>query len=140
MVNTRPMPWSAALHELRGERMRTASVREEPLRATAALGPGFAFSAWRGRSGRRYIVGVHAFGDCGVADIIDAVVIATRRDRDGTAWIVDIANAGVGAGEGLRPSWLATARARGATEVHLHRLASDDSERRAVIDDLGATA
>jgi hypothetical protein len=136
MVNTHPLTWSAALHELRGERSRATAVREEPLRATAGLGPGLTFSAWHGRSGRRYVVGVHAFGEAGLADIVEAVVIAVRRDRDGAACIIDAANAGAAAGEGLRPSWLAAARARGATEVHVHRLACGDSGRRAVIDDL----
>ncbi len=112
-------------------------MREERLRATAGLRhASLALSSWRGRSGRRYIVGVHPLETSEVLEVTDAVVLAVRRDQDGTAHVIDVAAAGSRPREQARTRWMAAVRERGATEMHVHRLAENESERRAIIDDL----
>jgi hypothetical protein len=125
------------MRDLRHERVRRADVREERLRATAGLRQGaLNLSAWRGRSGRRYVVGVHPLSETDLLDVTDAIVIAVRRDDQGVASLVGIAAAGPRPRDRLRKSWMSTVRARGATEMHVHRLAEDDATRRAIIEDL----
>ncbi|CAO4142633.1 hypothetical protein PKCBPO_01192 [Methylorubrum thiocyanatum] len=97
-----------------------------------------ALSAWRGRSGRRYVVGVHELAEPELAEVDEAVVIAVRRDDTGIAQAVLIAAAGKGPRERLHRNWLARARQEGATEMHVHRLAESEDERRAVVADLAA--
>lgn len=112
-------------------------MREERLRATAGLrGGSLALSSWRGRSGRRYVVGVHPLSEAEGLDVTEAVIIAVRRDGDGAAHVVDIATTGATPRQGARARWIAAVRARGATEMHVHRLAEGEEERRAVIEDL----
>ncbi|WP_279359325.1 hypothetical protein [Methylobacterium indicum] len=113
---------------MREERLRTATS----LRGTPAL----PLSAWRGQSGRRYVVGIHALDD-DPSEVGDAVVIAVRRGGDGTAELVAVTAAGETPRERLGRGWLTRARARGATEMHVHRLAEDAAARRAVVADLG---
>ena len=112
-------------------------MREERLRATAGLRHApLALSAWRGRSGRRYIVGVHALDSAEILDVTDAVILAIRRDSDGVAHVIDIATAGSRPVEQARSRWMAAVRAQGATEMHIHRLAEGEDERRAIVADL----
>jgi hypothetical protein len=112
-------------------------VREERLRATAGLRQAsLPLSAWRGRSGRRYIVGVHPLVEDEIRHVTDAVILAVRRDQDGTAHVIDVATAGSEPSEAARTRWMSKARAQGATEMHVHRLADNAEERRAVIEDL----
>ena len=116
-------------------------MREERLRATTGLRHAtLALSSWRGRSGRRYVVGIHPLAEAEIVDLDEAVVIAVRRDEDGTAHVVDIASAGSPASSGGRTGWVVSARAKGATEMHVHRLAEGDKERRAMIEDLREVA
>src|SRR5689334_5354620 len=136
MANRRMISWAAAMRELRGERARRAGVREERLRATAGLRGGLPLSAWRGRSGRRYVVGVHALDETELLDVTDAVVLAVRRGDDGVAQVVAAAAAGKAPRERARLGWMSRVRARGATEMHVHRLAEDEAERLAVLADL----
>ena len=125
------------MRDLRNERVRRAGVREERLRATAGLrGGALNLSAWRGRSGRRYVVGVHPLGETDILDVTDAIILAVRRDEEGVAQLIDIATAGPKPRDRLRKSWMSTVRARGATEMHVHRLAEDDATRRAIVADL----
>ncbi len=112
-------------------------MREERLRATAGLRHGsLNLSSWRGRSGRRYVVGVHPLSETDLLDVTDAIVLAVRRDEEGVARLIDIAAAGLEPRDRLRKSWMSTVRARGATEMHVHRLAEDEATRRAIIEDL----
>lgn len=104
----RTLSWSSALRDLKADRASRPDVREERLRS----GPHHNLSAWRGRSGRRYVVGVHPVTD---TDHGEAVVIAVARDAAGIARIVTL-------GE--------------ATELHVHRLAETDEDRAAVAGDL----
>jgi hypothetical protein len=137
MANRRTLSWSAAMRDLRHERVRRAGVREERLRATAGLRQGaLNLSSWRGRSGRRYVVGVHPLSETDLLDVTDAIVIAVRRDEGGVARLIDIAAAGPKPRDRLRKSWMSTVRSRGATEMHVHRLAEDEASRRAIIEDL----
>jgi hypothetical protein len=125
------------MRDLRNERARRAGVREERLRATAGLRQSsLTLSSWRGRSGRRYIVGVHPLVESEILEVTEAVIIAVRRDHDGTAHVIDIATAGSRPSEQARTRWMTTVQAQGATEMHVHRLADSDQERRAIIDDL----
>ncbi|MBV9076784.1 MAG: hypothetical protein JO048_04805 [Methylobacteriaceae bacterium] len=121
---------------MRGERTTRASIREERLRATAGLRGSDTLSSWRGRSGRRYVVGVQSAAEVDPADEADAVLIAVERRQDGSAAVVDVAAPACGSARRARQGWLAAVRARGATEIHVHRLAETDAERRAVLEDL----
>ena len=137
MANRRTLSWSNALRDVRGERTRRAGVREERLRATAGLrDPSLALSSWRGHSGRRYVVGVHPLDEAEILSVTEAVILAVKRDPDGTAHVIDIATAGSRAGGEARARWRDAVRDRGATELHVHRLADGEDERRAVIEDL----
>lgn len=113
-------------------------MREEPLRSTASLRgtPALVLSAWRGRSGRRYVVGIHELAEPELDDMGEAVVMAVRRDAAGHGELVSVAAAGESPRERLARNWVARARTRGATEMHVHRLAEDEAERRAVVADL----
>ena len=111
-------------------------MREERLRATANLRSSPALSSWRGRSGRRYIVGIHPLGEAELLDVTDAVVLAVSRDGNGTAHVVDVATAGAHPSATARLRWMSDARARGATEMHVHRLADTEAQRKAIVEDL----
>jgi hypothetical protein len=115
-------------------------VREERLKTTSGLkGPGLRLSSWRGRSGRRYVVGIHGLGEADLAERLtetEAVVLAVRRDAAGTASLV-AASSGATPREVLGQRFLRRAGASGATEVHVHRLAETPAERRAILADLG---
>jgi hypothetical protein len=112
-------------------------VREERLRATAGLRQSsLALSSWRGRSGRRYIVGVHPLVESDLLEVTEAVMIAVKRDQDGTAHVIDIATAGSRPSQEARTRWMSNVQALGATELHVHRLADTEHDRRAVIADL----
>ncbi|MCG6121661.1 MAG: hypothetical protein MEP57_02955 [Microvirga sp.] len=115
----------------RENRVERARVREERLRATAGLDFALSLSSWRGRSGRRYVVGIMASAELDDEDLAGDVMIAVRRDQAGFARVVDVSCAGR-----ERAGWLAAMIARGADEIHFHRLAADDDARRAVADDL----
>lgn len=135
-MSRRTISWSAALQDPRADRADRHEIREERLRATAGLKgtPAVALSAWRGLSGRRYVVGIHdltldALDDAGT----DAVVIVVRRDDAGIAGIVDV---GAGLTRGERIDLLTRATKAGAGELHIHRLAKGADERAAIVADL----
>jgi hypothetical protein len=103
-------------------------AREELLRAATAM----PMSAWRGRSGRRYVVGIRAAATVDAQDLLEAVVILVVRGRNGIA-----ENLGVSA-----VTDMASARAfvggrpKTCTELHVHRLAANAAERAAIVADL----
>lgn len=113
-------------------------MREERLKTTAGLrgSPGLPLSAWRGRSGRRYVVGVHSAGGFDLDEMGQAVVIAVRRDDTGIAEMVSVASSSESPRDHLRRTWLDRVRGRGATEMHVHRLAESETERAAIVEDL----
>jgi len=112
-----------------------ARVREERLRATVGIEGSLSLSSWRGRSGQRYVVGIHGFSDIGVEDLAGAVLIAVRRDGLGIARVMDVASGEAG-GDAGREIWLDAMRRRGAQEVHIHLLAADEAERSEIAQDL----
>jgi hypothetical protein len=136
MQNINTTHGRVAMRDGRGNRTRRAGVREERLRVTAGLSVQLRLSAWRGRSGQRYVVGIHALAEADLSDVTEAVLIAVRREGDGTARVVDVTAAGALPRERLASSWMSAVRACGATEMHVHRLARDEAERSAVIADL----
>ncbi|WP_346767077.1 hypothetical protein [Enterovirga aerilata] len=113
-----------------------AVIREERLRATAGLREPPALTSWRGRSGRRYVVGIHPANEAEVADLSDAVLIAVQRGEDGRAEMLDVLAPEARSSRRQRLRWLSAMRSRGATELHVHRLAESEAERRAVAADL----
>jgi len=138
MANRRALSWSAALRDLKDDRTRRQDVREERLKTTAGLRgtPALPLSAWRGRSGRRYVVGVHPAGAFDLEEMAEAVVIAVRRDDTGIAEMVSVATSNESPRDHLRRTGLDRVRTRGATELHVHRLADDAAERVAIVNDL----
>jgi hypothetical protein len=122
--------------DLGGGPIMKARPSEEGLRATAGVRGAVRLSSWRGRSGRRYVVGIHPLTEKEVLDIADAVLIAVLRGPDGAARIVDTLAAGPKSRGRGRPDWLARMRDLGATELHVHRLADGDGGRRAAAEDL----
>jgi hypothetical protein len=119
MANKRTISWNAAMRDLRNDRTRRAGVREERLRATAGLRSSSTLSSWRE-----------------LLDVIDAVILAVKRDRTGTGMVVDAAMAGAEPAEQTRMRWLARVQELGATELHIHRLAATEEDRRAIFEDL----
>lgn len=115
-------------------------MREEPLRATAGLRSSPTLSSWRGVSGRRYIVGIHPLDLKELLEVTDAVVLAVSRNESGIAHVVDAAMAGSEPSADTRTRWLVDAEKRGASELHVHRLADTDARRRAILADLRETA
>lgn len=113
-------------------------MREERLKTTAGLRgtPALPLSAWRGRSGRRYVVGIHPAGAFDLDEMAEAVVIAVRRDDTGIAEMVSVATSNESPRDHLRRTWLNRVRNRGATELHVHRLADGEAERTAIVNDL----
>lgn len=111
-------------------------MREERLRATAGLRSSSTLSSWRGRSGRRYIVGVHALNETELLEVTDAVILAVKRDHAGNGIVVDAAMAASDPSEQPRLRWLTKVQERGATELHIHRLAATEDDRRAIFEDL----
>ena len=138
MANKRALSWSAALRDLKDDRTRRQDVREERLKTNAGLrgAPALPLSAWRGRSGRRYVVGVHPAGAFDADEMAEAVVIAVRRDGSGIAEMVSVATSKESPRDHLRRTWLDRVRRGGATEMHVHRLADTEAERMAIVDDL----
>ncbi len=136
MRNKRRIFWAAAMRDLREGPVRPDRVREERLRATSGLLRGLDLTSWRGRSGRRYVVGVHPLTEGELLDVTEAVILAVRRDADGAARLVAAAAAGPELRPQARRAWIARVKSRGASELHIHRLAAGASERAAIVADL----
>lgn len=129
----RQLALDAEFRRMRTHRLARPEIREERLRTTVGLrgDPTTRLSAWRGRSGRRYVVTVR--DDHGLIPGIvrpEEVSLVVRREPDGQARILGIAT-------GDRPeSWWMGLSNDGANEVHVHRLAATDQERAAIAADL----
>ncbi|MGH1573429.1 hypothetical protein ACRAWG_25635 [Methylobacterium sp. P31] len=136
-MSNRNISWSAALRELKADRAVRSSVREERLRTSAGLrgAPALAMSAWRGRSGRRYVVIIQPLDNLDLVAEHGAVVLAVARDEQGRAAIV--AARGCEAGDPGFLGWLAACARLGARELHAYRLAETMAERTAVAADVG---
>lgn len=98
-----------------------------PLRSARSCGLAMRFQAWRGSSGRRYVVSVH--GRRSLPDFADAVLLAVAVDDAGGLRLVGVRTSE----EGLQ-DWPALGD---ADEVHVHLLARSAEARAAVAADLG---
>lgn len=106
-------------------------VRELPLRATAQLAER-RFTAWRGRSGRRYVASVFAIQDGHALGFTDAVLLAVSPDRK----IVAARDSGPFGIDAALTRWRDAVAMAGASEIHVHLLAEDSAGRRAALCDL----
>ena len=119
-MSRRRLNWSAALRNIKADRAVPHPVREDRLLGTKPLD----LSAWRGRSGRRYVVRINPVLEASEA----AVVIAVDRDLAGRASILAV---------GLAPGFVPPV---GTAELHVHRLADTDEDRAAVVADLAPSS
>ena len=108
-----------------------AGAFEMPLRSTAALSER-RFTAWRGRSGRRYVASVFQVGDDHALGFTDAVLLAVAPDRS----IIAARVSGPFGFEAALTRWRGAVRQAGACEIHVHLLAEDGISRRAALLDL----
>jgi hypothetical protein len=106
-------------------------VREMPLRATAPLAER-RFTAWRGRSGRRYVASVFAIQDGHALGFTDAVLLAVSPERK----IVAARDSGPFGIDAALTRWRDAVAMAGASEIHVHLLAEDSAGRRAALCDL----
>jgi hypothetical protein len=136
MSNRRPLHWSRVLADLKSDRLQRAEIREE-FQRTPGLRGGSSLSSWRGQSGSRYVVRVHAIDAFGPADALNTVVLFIRRSTEGRAQIVM-------GGRDLDTRSLAglldLAKADACQEVHVHRLEEEPAGRAAILQDLRASA
>ena len=107
------------------------AAREMPLRSTAALSER-RFTAWRGRSGRRYVASVFAVDDAQALGFTDAVLLAVSNDRR----VIAARDSGPFGIEAALGRWQRSIIAAGACEIHVHLLAEDGISRRAALLDL----
>ena len=115
-----------------------AAARDEALAVAREAGTALPLRAWRGRSGRRYVVSVYPLDevDDGYAG---ALLLAVARDAEGRRQLVAARESGAAAVSGYNGQWLSAARERGANELHIHLLAASHSARRSTLDDLGVS-
>jgi hypothetical protein len=138
-MTRRRLAWAKALSDMRADRATPRPIREELLRVRGLSRPrGLSLSAWRGRSGRRYVVSVHPFRPVDLVLDRDAVILAVRRPETGPAAIVGL-HAMTDHPKDLS-LWRMLDRAHeaGANELHLHRLAETKVERAAIVADLSS--
>ncbi|MDX3808149.1 hypothetical protein ACXIUS_22465 [Bosea thiooxidans] len=108
-----------------------AAACEMPLRSTASLSER-RFTAWRGRSGRRYVASVFAADDIHALSFTDAVLLAVSAERQ----IVAARDSGPFGIEAALARWQSSVMEAGAKEIHVHLLAEDGASRRAALLDL----
>lgn len=118
-------------HNLLAEEERVQAAREVPMRSTAGLGER-RFTAWRGRSGRRYVASIFAVGDEHALGFTDAVLLAVSADR----CILAARDSGPFGIEAALTRWQRSVAQAGASEIHVHLLAEDGISRRAALLDL----
>lgn len=106
-------------------------ARELPMRSTAGLSER-RFTAWRGRSGRRYVASVFAADDTHALGFTDAVLLAVSPERR----IIAARDSGPFGVEAALSRWQRAVAAAGACEIHVHLLAEDGLSRRAALLDL----
>ncbi|WP_439496213.1 hypothetical protein [Bosea sp. (in: a-proteobacteria)] len=104
---------------------------EMPLRSGAGLGER-RFTAWRGRSGRRYVASVFTITDEHALGFTDAVLLAVSSDRR----IIAARDSGPFGVEAALGRWRRAVALAGASEIHVHLLAEDGMTRRAALLDL----
>ncbi len=100
---------------------------ETPLRSRAgqeAASGGCRFSAWRGRSGRRYVVSTFAIGDDAALTYAEAVILAVSADRR----VLDVKDSGPWSVAEALARWRDEMVALGAKELHVHLIAATSSD------------
>jgi hypothetical protein len=105
-------------------------VQEMPFRG-ASVGER-RFTAWRGRSGRRYVASIFAAMDETAMGFPDGVMLAVTADRR----IIAARDSGPFGVEEALTRWRDAAVNAGATEIHVHLLAEGPAERRRALIDL----
>lgn len=134
MAARRSISWAAALRDIKDDRSVRQQVREERLRTPSSAG--YPISAWRGQSGRRYVVGVHAAAEAAISDCdVQDCLIFVARDAAGVGRVIGGAS-NVSPFAVRRVEMLRDAIREGASEMHVYRLAESDAERRAFVADL----
>lgn len=134
-MSRRSLDWSAALRDIRSDRDTLPAIREERLRTTAGLraDPPLSLTAWRGRSGKRYVAAIHDLTLDALEQAGPAVCLAVHRDPAGVACIVEAAS---GMTRVDAVDWLCRAHRAGASELHVHRLAETSIGRAVIVADL----
>jgi hypothetical protein len=122
--------WMLALAAPENPPARLAAV-ECPLKGAGDLRDR-RFTAWRGRSGKRYIASVFQITDATALGYADAVLLAVDADRQ----VLAARDSGPFGVEDALTRWRDAVRAAGAVEIHLHLLADDDQARQAALIDL----
>jgi hypothetical protein len=117
--------------EFDAEEAPAQAPREVPMRSAAALGER-RFTAWRGRSGRRYVASAFAVADDHALGFTDAVLLAISPDRG----ILAARDSGPFGVEAALTRWRQAVAQAGASEIHVHLLAEDGISRRAALLDL----
>ncbi|MGL5138269.1 MAG: hypothetical protein ACRC7G_10930 [Beijerinckiaceae bacterium] len=105
--------------------------RELALRSLSSAHTG-RFTAWRGRSGRRYVASSFAVGDSDALSFADSVLIAVDHSRN----ILSVRDAGPWGLEAAVLRWRDEVLAAGATEIHVHLIAATGEDRRKAVADL----
>lgn len=126
MSNRRPLNWSSALRDLKSDHLARPAVREERLRRD--------ISAWRGKSGRRYVFNIDPLTGFDADEAIGALAVFITRNKSGIASIV-FGGADLDCDQAADA--FRAADERGCTEVHITRL-WDASEQEAILADLNA--
>lgn len=131
----RRLPWHQVRSEMRADRITPPEIREVQLRGWGLDRPGSVrLTAWRGRSGRRYVVQVHDLDFDWPVRTGAGLSFAVARGDDGRARIVAMTP------EGAPPAWRGRAWDAGARELHVHTLVDDEAGRNEVAADLTPTA
>jgi hypothetical protein len=105
--------------------------REQKLRSLAPCHAS-RFTAWRGRSGRRYVASSFMAADDGALSFPDSVLIAVDAGRR----IVGVREAGPWGLEAAVSRWRDEAMGAGAVEIHVHLIAATPEDRRRAVADL----
>ncbi len=130
MGNRRHLSWTQARRFLEADRAERPDIREESLRN---LSHGARMSAWRGKSGRRYVSAVREAGDPLLTATGNSVLFAVHRDERGVASVVSVACDLDG--RSYR-EWRADVLAAGAGEIHVHSLGDSPEVRKAIAEDV----
>jgi hypothetical protein len=113
----------------------SATANDITLKSMAMAEAAVSMRAWRGRSGKRYVVSVYPL-DAVDADYDGAVLMAVAREPDGSRRLMETrASPRLGL-TGCNGRWLAAMRERGANELHIHLLAANAAAQLSAIDDL----
>lgn len=125
-MSNKRISWSSALRDIRSDHLARPAVREERLRRD--------ISAWRGKSGRRYVFHVDPLSGFDADEAISSLAVFITRSKSGIASIV-FGGADLDCDQAADA--FRAADERGCTEVHITRL-WDASEQEAILADLNA--